>query len=54
MLSDCDGIVLPLSAAQREVWFAEQRLNMADRRYGPADGSHSWRTVQLRFDRVEV
>jgi amino acid adenylation domain-containing protein len=32
-LSDCDGIVLPLSAAQREIWFAEQRLNMANRVY---------------------
>ncbi|MGH3855800.1 MAG: condensation domain-containing protein, partial [Pseudonocardiaceae bacterium] len=32
-LSDYDGIVLPLSAAQREIWFAEQRLNMGNRVY---------------------
>ncbi|MGC1732384.1 MAG: condensation domain-containing protein, partial [Pseudonocardiaceae bacterium] len=32
-MSDCDGIVLPLSAAQREIWFAEQRLSMANRVY---------------------
>ncbi|MGH3702663.1 MAG: condensation domain-containing protein, partial [Pseudonocardiaceae bacterium] len=32
-MSGGDGIVLPLSAAQREIWFAEQRLNTANRVY---------------------
>lgn len=33
MLSDSDGIALPLSAAQREIWFAEQRLSAGNRVY---------------------
>jgi Condensation domain len=32
-LSGGDGIVLPLSAAQCEIWFGEQRLNTANRVY---------------------
>ncbi|MGH3854311.1 MAG: amino acid adenylation domain-containing protein [Pseudonocardiaceae bacterium] len=32
-MSGSDGVVLPLSAAQREIWFAEQRLNTANRVY---------------------
>lgn len=32
-LSDRDGTALPLSAAQREIWFAEQQLNTANRFY---------------------
>jgi amino acid adenylation domain-containing protein/non-ribosomal peptide synthase protein (TIGR01720 family) len=32
-LSGRDGIALPLSAAQREIWFAEQQLNMVNRVY---------------------
>lgn len=32
-MSGSDGIVLPLSTAQREIWFAEQRLNSANRVY---------------------
>ncbi|PZS11642.1 MAG: non-ribosomal peptide synthetase, partial [Pseudonocardiales bacterium] len=33
VLSSSDGFALPLSAAQREIWFAEQRLNVANRVY---------------------
>ncbi|MBV9730435.1 MAG: non-ribosomal peptide synthetase, partial [Pseudonocardiales bacterium] len=32
-MSGNDGVVLSLSAAQREIWFAEQRLNTANRVY---------------------
>jgi len=32
-LSDRDGVALPLSVAQREIWFAEQRLNTVNRVY---------------------
>ncbi|MGH3837233.1 MAG: condensation domain-containing protein, partial [Pseudonocardiaceae bacterium] len=32
-MSDRDGTALPLSAAQREIWFAEQQLNTANRVY---------------------
>ncbi|MBV9727899.1 MAG: AMP-binding protein, partial [Pseudonocardiales bacterium] len=32
-MSGSDGIALPLSAAQREVWFAEQRLGTGNRVY---------------------
>ncbi|MBV9010721.1 MAG: amino acid adenylation domain-containing protein [Pseudonocardiales bacterium] len=32
-MSGSDGVVLPLSAAQREIWFAEQRLPTANRVY---------------------
>ncbi|MGH3971719.1 MAG: amino acid adenylation domain-containing protein [Pseudonocardiaceae bacterium] len=36
-LSGSDNIVLPLSAAQREIWFAEQQLNTANRVYKLGD-----------------
>ncbi|MGQ0772986.1 MAG: amino acid adenylation domain-containing protein [Pseudonocardiales bacterium] len=36
-LSDSDGIALPLSAAQREIWLAEQQLNAANRVYKVGD-----------------
>jgi Condensation domain len=32
-LSGSDGIALPLSAAQREIWFAEQQLSAGNRVY---------------------
>ncbi|MGH3857418.1 MAG: AMP-binding protein, partial [Pseudonocardiaceae bacterium] len=32
-MSASEGIALPLSAAQREIWFAEQQLNTANRVY---------------------
>jgi len=32
-LSANEGVALPLSAAQREIWFAEQRLNTTNRVY---------------------
>jgi amino acid adenylation domain-containing protein len=36
-LSGSDNIILPLSAAQREIWFAEQQLNTANRVYKLGD-----------------
>ena len=32
-MSSDDRVALPLSAAQREIWFAEQRLSAANRVY---------------------
>jgi hypothetical protein len=45
MLSGSNGIALSLSAAQREIWFAEQQLNTANRVYKVAEYIGIYRPV---------